>query len=57
MSWNRLSSQSIVAATALTVGIGAVTVGPASAANNIKPFGQQETLDGYAPVRRLAATS
>ena len=33
-----------VAATAITVGVGAATVAPASAASNIKPFGQQETL-------------
>jgi hypothetical protein len=33
-----------VAATAITFGIGAATTAPASAASNIKPFGQQETL-------------
>jgi hypothetical protein len=37
-----------IAATAITVGIAAGTVAPASAANNIKPFGQQETLNDYA---------
>ena len=30
---------------AITIGIAASTVIPASAANNIKPFGQQETLN------------
>jgi Domain of unknown function (DUF1942) len=34
-----------VAATAIGVGVAAGTVAPASAANNIKPFGQQETLN------------
>ena len=32
---------------AITIGIAASTVIPASAANNIKPFGQQETLNDY----------
>lgn len=34
---------------ALVVGVAGATAGPASAANNIKPFGQQETLNeiGY----------
>jgi Domain of unknown function (DUF1942) len=32
---------------AITIGIAASTVSPASAANNIKPFGQQETLNDY----------
>lgn len=34
---------------AIVVGLAGVTVGPASAANNIKPFGQQEALNeiGY----------
>jgi hypothetical protein len=31
---------------AIAVGMAGATAGPASAANNIKPFGQQETLDG-----------
>jgi hypothetical protein len=35
----------VVAATAIGVGVAAGTVAPASAANNIKPFGQQETLN------------
>jgi hypothetical protein len=35
----------VIAATAITVGIAAGTAVPASAANNIKPFGQQETLN------------
>ncbi|KAA0087143.1 DUF1942 domain-containing protein [Mycolicibacterium sp. P9-64] len=34
-----------VAATAIGVGVAAGTVAPASAANNIKAFGQQETLN------------
>jgi Domain of unknown function (DUF1942) len=34
-----------VAATAMTLGVGAVTVAPAWAANNIKPYGLQETLN------------
>jgi hypothetical protein len=34
-----------VAATAIGIGVAAGTVAPASAANNIKPFGQQETLN------------
>jgi hypothetical protein len=34
-----------VAATAIGVGVAAGTVAPALAANNIKPFGQQETLN------------
>jgi hypothetical protein len=34
-----------VAVTAIGVGVAAGTVAPASAANNIKPFGQQETLN------------
>jgi hypothetical protein len=33
-----------VAAATITVGMGTVSVAPASAASNIKPFGQQETL-------------
>jgi hypothetical protein len=33
---------------AITISIGASTAIPASAANNIKPFGQQETLNDYA---------
>jgi hypothetical protein len=33
---------------AVTISIAASTVIPASAANNIKPFGQQETLNDYA---------
>ena len=33
-----------VAAFAITVGMGVATTGPASAASNIKPFGQPETL-------------
>ena len=37
-----------VAATAIGVGVAAGTVAPASAANNIKPFGQQETLNDSA---------
>ena len=37
-----------VAVTAIGVGVAAVTVAPASAANNIKPFGQQETLNDSA---------
>ena len=32
---------------AIAVGMAGVTAGPASAANNIKPFGQQETLNDY----------
>ena len=34
---------------AVALGMAGVTAGPASAANNIKPFGQQETLNeiGY----------
>ena len=36
-----------VAATAIGVGVAAGTVAPASAANNIKTFGQQETLNDY----------
>jgi hypothetical protein len=31
---------------AITIGIAASSMSPASAANNIKPFGQQETLNG-----------
>ncbi len=34
-----------VAATAITFGVGATTVAPASAVDNIKPFGQQERLN------------
>jgi hypothetical protein len=33
-----------VAATAIAFGVGAVTVAPASATDNIKPFGEQERL-------------
>lgn len=36
----------IVAATAVTFGIGAVNVAPAWATDNIKPFGEQEPLNG-----------
>jgi hypothetical protein len=36
-----------VGVAALAIGMGAATVVPASAANNIKPFGQQETLNDY----------
>ena len=32
---------------AITISIAAITVIPAAAANNIKPFGQQETLNDY----------
>jgi hypothetical protein len=32
---------------AITIGMAASTVIPASAANNIKPFGQQETINDY----------
>ncbi len=32
------------AATAITFGVGAATVAPASAADSIKPFGNQERL-------------
>ena len=34
-----------VAATAITFSVGAATVAPASAADNIKPFGSQERLN------------
>ena len=37
-----------VGVAALAIGMGAATVVPASAANNIKPYGQQETLNDYA---------
>ena len=43
MKINKLAG--VVAATAIGVGVAAGTVAPASAANNIKPFGQQETLN------------
>ena len=36
-----------VGVAALAIGMGAATVVPASAANNIKPFGTQETLNDY----------
>ena len=36
-----------VAATAITFGVGAATVAPASAADNIKPFGNQERLNEW----------
>ena len=36
-----------VGVAALAIGMGAATVVPASAANNIKPYGQQETLNDY----------
>ena len=35
------------AATAITVGMGAATVAPASATDNIQPFGTQETLNDF----------
>ena len=35
-----------LAAAAVTLGMGAVTAGPASAADNIKTFGEQERLNG-----------
>jgi hypothetical protein len=43
---------------AIAVGMAGATAGPASAANNIKPFGQQETLNdiGYT-VKHLAPSS
>jgi len=41
-----------VAATAIGVGLAAGTVAPASAANNIKPLGQQETLNDSITARR-----
>jgi Domain of unknown function (DUF1942) len=37
----------VCAATAIMFAVGAASVAPASAANNIKPFGIQETLDDY----------
>jgi Domain of unknown function (DUF1942) len=37
-----------VAATAITLSFGAVTAAPAGAANNIKPFGQPESLNDLA---------
>jgi hypothetical protein len=36
-----------VAATAITFGVGAATVAPASATDNIKPFGEQERLNDW----------
>ena len=36
-----------VAATAITFSVGAATVAPASAADNIKPFGSQERLNDW----------
>jgi hypothetical protein len=45
MKINKLAGA--VAVTAIGVGVAAGTVAPASAANNIKPFGQQETLNDY----------
>ena len=36
-----------VAATAITFSVGAVTVAPASAVDNIKPFGSQERLNDW----------
>jgi hypothetical protein len=36
-----------IAATTIAFGIAGGTAVPASAANNIKPFGQQETLNDY----------
>ena len=36
-----------VAATAITFSVGATTVAPASAVDNIKPFGQQERLNDW----------
>jgi hypothetical protein len=43
---------------AIVVGMAGATAGPASAANNIKPFGQQEALNeiGYT-VKGLAPSS
>ena len=37
-----------VGVVAVTIGVAAITAFPASAANNIKPFGQQETLNDNA---------
>lgn len=37
-----------IAAAAITVGLAAGTAAPASAANNIKPFGEQETINDLA---------
>jgi hypothetical protein len=37
-----------VGVAAMAIGMAAATAVPASAANNIKPFGQQETLNDYA---------
>jgi hypothetical protein len=37
-----------VGVVAVTIGVAAITAFPASAANNIKPFGQQETLNDSA---------
>ena len=36
----------VFAAAAVTVGMGAATIAPASAADNIKTFGEQERLNG-----------
>lgn len=47
-----------VGITAIALGLAGAAAGPASAANNIKPFGQQETQDtiGYT-VKRLVPSS
>ena len=45
-----------VAATAITFSVGAATVAPASAADNIKPFGNQQRLNGWAGAPMIGYT-
>ena len=46
----------VVAATAVTFGIGAANVAPAWATDNIKPFGEQEPLNGPNSLPYIAYT-
>ena len=45
-----------VAATAITFSVGAATAAPASAVDNVKPFGSQERLNGWAGAPMIGYT-
>ena len=45
-----------VAATAITFSVGAATAAPASAIDNVKPFGSQERLNGWAGAPMIGYT-
>ena len=55
-SENHHEMAGVVAATAVTFGIGAANVAPAWATDNIKPFGEQEPLNGPTSLPYIAYT-